>query len=103
MRGAPAGAEVGLYVDLLANVHVGDVIETRAGKRYGVVAVRVQERGKNAGRQHLRCVVLEDDDDALARWSSLDPNGLAAPTDPVIHRIRWYVRGGAGVKPRGRR
>lgn len=97
---APAGAEVGLYVDLVASVEVGDVIETRTGRRYGVVNVRVQERGKRRGRQHLRVIVLESDDRALSIWGARDANGLAAPRDPVIHRIRWYARGGGGVRKR---
>jgi len=91
---APAGTEVGLYVDMAARVDLGDVIETRSGRRYLVRSVRVQERGKHAGRQHLRAVVLEPDDRAIV--------GLAAPR---VHRIRWYRRdrASAGVKGRARR
>jgi hypothetical protein len=76
MTAAPAGAEVGIFVDLVARVAIGDVIETQTGRRYGVVAVRVQQRGGHVGRQHLRCVVLAVGD---------------AGGD--VHRIRWYRRG----------
>ena len=80
---APAGAEVGLYVDLVATVRIGDVIETRSGRRYRVIAVREQLRGKAAGRQHLRAVVLEAD----------DPGEGGA-----VHRIRWYARKGGSAR-----
>lgn len=91
---APAGAEVGLYVDLVERVELGDVIETRSGRRYLVASVRVQERGKHAGRQHLRAIVLGEGD-------KVAPTGLAAAR---VHRIRWYRRDrGAGVTGRGRR
>lgn len=76
---APAGAEVGLYVDLVAPVAIGDVIETQTGRRYVVSSVRVQQRGANSGRQHLRCVVLAADD--------------PLPTSGTLHPIRWYARG----------
>lgn len=79
---APAGAEVGIYVDSVAPVAVGDVIETQTGRRYVVVARWVQERGMYFGRQHLRCVVLDPD---------------ASVGASTVHRIRWYARG------RGRR
>jgi hypothetical protein len=75
---APAGAVVGIYVDLIAHVAVGDVIRTGSGRRYGIVSVRVQERGMHAGRQHLRCLVLGPDDDTGASQ---------------VHQIYWYPRG----------
>jgi hypothetical protein len=81
MSRAPEGAEVGLYVDLLARVRVGHVIQTPSGRRYGVVSVRVQERGIHAGRQHLRCVVLGPDAELSARIR--------------LHEIVWYKRGRA--------
>ncbi len=80
---APAGAIVVLYVDLVAQVAGGDVIETQTGRRYRVVLVRVQHRGRHAGRQHLRCLVLGDDDEVGAA---------------TVHRISWYRR-----RARGRR
>ena len=90
---APAGAEVGLYVDLIAPVHVGDVIETRSGRRYIAIAVRIQDRGKHRGRQHLRVIVLGEG----------DPITRLGDREPSVHRIRWYVRRGGGVKGKGRR
>lgn len=75
---APAGAEVGLYVDLVAVVAPGHVIQTQSGRRYGVVTVRRQERGKHAGRWHLRAVVLAPEDE-------LGPS-------TKVHTIRWYKR-----------
>ncbi len=75
---APAGSVVSLYVDLDAKVEQGHVIQTGTGRSYGVLFVRTQERGKRAGRQHLRCVVLGPDDE-LGRGT-------------VIHVIRWYKR-----------
>lgn len=89
----PAGTEVGLYVDLVARVAIGDVIETRSGRQYLVSSVRVQEQGKHAGRQHLRAVVLDAD--------AVCPSAMVGR---VVHRIRWYARKrGAGVKGKDRR
>lgn len=79
---APAGAIVGLYVDLVAPVHVGDVIKTQTGRRYQVLAARVQTRGKHRGRQHLRACVLGVDDPVTAIGDR-----------QRTHNIRWYVRG----------
>jgi len=94
---APVGANVGLYVDLVARVAVGDIIETQTGRRYGVLAVRVQMRGKHAGRQHLRCVVVEPDTDRKI-VATQNGDGIDIAEVPTrIHRIRWYSRG------RGRR
>jgi len=76
---APAGAEVGLYVDLVAPVAAGDVIQTESGRRYGVVSVRVQLRGMRVGRQHLRAVVLSPEDELSEGVN--------------VHTIRWYKRG----------
>lgn len=76
---APVGASVRLYVDLVAQVATGDLIETSSGRRYSVIGVRVQARGKHAGRQHLQCLVV--------------PNGwLPDPREGTLHRIRWYKR-----------
>lgn len=72
---APAGATVAIYVDTAAQVAPGDVIETRSGRRYMVIAMRMQARGKLAGvRQHLKAVVMGDGDDA--------------PPSAIVHRIR---------------
>ena len=94
---APLGAEVGLYVDLVAIVAIGDIIETQTGRRYGVISVRVQQRGKLAGRQHLRCVVVDPaaDHKIVATQNGDGIDILEVPT--TVHKIRWYVRG------RGRR
>lgn len=77
---APAGAIVALHVDLVASVAVDDVIETESGRRYSVIAVRVQECGKHKGRQHLRCIVMPADEPQHGEKT---------------HRIRWYKRGRA--------
>ncbi len=77
MTAAALGAEVGIYVDLIARVEPGDAIVTPTGRTYMVVRVRVQARGKHAGRrQHLRCIVAE-----------------SAPAGVTVHRIVWYARG----------
>jgi hypothetical protein len=69
---APIGANVGLYVDLVERVSVGDIIETRSGRR---------------------CVVVERDADhkivATQNGDGID----IAEVRTKIHRIRWYVRG----------
>lgn len=91
-RTAPVGAVVRLYVDLERQVNEGDIIETRTGRGYRVLSVRVQERGKHEGRQHLSCVVLH------AGWLEDAVAGFYDPSSAFIHRIRWYRRErGAGV------
>lgn len=96
---SPAGSIVSLYVDLKAGVAPDDVIETRSGRRYQVIGVRVQQRGKNVGRQHLQARVMAPDE--RATFEGMQPDH---PSIPVVHRIRWYRRTrGAGVKQRGRR
>lgn len=51
MSAAP-GREVGLYLDTLVDVAVGDELEVaHTGRRYLVTAVRVQQRGLHAGRR----------------------------------------------------
>lgn len=57
MAKAPVGALVGLYVDIRSRIVTGDAIQTTTGRRYLVVGVREQARGKHKGRQHLRCLV----------------------------------------------
>lgn len=86
---APIGAVVSLYVDLMESVWVGDVIETQTGRRYAVIAVRVQARGKAAGRQHLRCLVVERDTNPVSRLTS---EGVTTGEAGEIHTIRWYKR-----------
>lgn len=89
---APAGAVVSLYVDLRTEVSVDDIIETQSGRRYQVLAARVQQRGKHIGRQHLRCRVMGEDE--RHPYEGMTPEH---PWIPTVHRIRWYSRG------RGRR
>lgn len=74
---APVGANVGLYVDLVREVMPLDVIQTQTGRLYLVLEVRRQTRGKHAGRQHLRAMVIDESTE------------LAGVT---LHRIRWYAR-----------
>lgn len=78
---APVGAVVKLYVDLVQRVRFHDTIETQTGRRYVVMAVREQQTGKHAGRQHLTCVVIADGD-------FVDEPGVQT------HKIRWYKRNG---------
>jgi hypothetical protein len=86
MAGTAPGSEVGLYVDLVAEVHVGDAIRTQTGRSYLVTQVRVQRRGAHVGRQHLRAVVLDEDvAPEVGRVHHLQV--------PVVHQIRWYGRG----------
>jgi hypothetical protein len=86
---APAGAVVGIYVDLVERVGSGDVIETQSGRRYRVLVVREQTRGRHVGRQHLRCLV-----DPEATPDDLVYAGRDGDTRPgVVHTIRWYARG----------
>jgi len=92
---APIGATVKLYVDLRDEVIPGDIIETGRGRRYGVLTVRHQDRGKHVGRQHLACVVVEPDAQPNMR-AQQNGDGIDF-TCGVVHRIRWYAR------PRGKR
>jgi hypothetical protein len=90
---APVGAVVKLFVDLVAPVRQGDIIETGTGRRYGVLGVRVQASGKHAGRQHLSCVVVENDTDHTI-VATQEGDGITIAEVPArIHRIRWYKRG----------
>lgn len=57
---APVGAFVRLYYDGEA-LGRGDALRTPTGRTYEVCAVRLQRRGKRAGRrQHLVCLVVQD-------------------------------------------
>jgi len=91
---APAGAEVGIYVDLVDEVTIGDVIETQTGRRYLVTARRAQLRGRHVGRQHLRVVVLDPEELIQVTPCSLRAHGGVgcAGHVPKVHRIRWYRR-----------
>lgn len=84
---APAGAMVKLFYDG-ARLGPGEYLRTKTGRLYRVVSVRVQERGKHAGRQHLACLV----------------SSVAEPGAPV-RDLYWYARGRGKrfVHRRGRR
>lgn len=72
------GEQARLYYDSPTPVEEGDFIQTPTGRTYLVTFVRIQTKGKHAGRQHLVTVV----------WDSEDP----LPADAVVHPIRWYSR-----------
>jgi hypothetical protein len=86
---APVGAIVSLHVDLVASVGSGDIIMTGTGRRYRILVVREQARGRHIGRQHLRAIVVDDDTEP-------DEQVYAGPDGElrggVVHRIRWYKR-----------
>ncbi len=73
--GAPVGAVVGLFYDG-RRVVVGEYLRTRTGRTYQAVTVRVQQKGAHPGRQHLRCLVVEE-----------------AQRGVRVHPLCWYPRG----------
>lgn len=54
----------------------GHALQTPTGRSYGVLHVRVQERGKHRGRQFVRAIVLDE------------------PPEPgtKVHPLIWYSR-----------
>ncbi len=74
----PIGDTCSLYVDAAQPLEKGDYIITKTGRTYEVLTVRVQEKGKYEGRQHLNVLVL-------------DPE---APRDPDAYTLslHWYSR-----------
>lgn len=78
----PVGAIVGLYYDGVADVAVNHVLETPTGRRYLILELRRQERGKHTGRAHLQCLVIDE-----------------VPRDATVHPLLWYKRS----RSRGRR
>lgn len=54
----------------------GEYLRTPTGRLYRVVSIRVQERGKHIGRQHLACLVS----------SATEPGAR-------VHPLHWYARG----------
>lgn len=72
---APVGAVVGIYYDSSTPVDVGDAVVTRTGRTYLVLTNRIQARGKHAGRQHLRCAVVDE-----------------RPPEVKVHPLHWYRR-----------
>lgn len=98
---APIGAVVSLYVDLVESVAVGDQIRTGTGRSYEVLAVRVQQRGKAAGRHHLRCIVIDPSDrvNCSGLIQTQHHNVLCLMCGERgqtcgrrLHTIRWYKR-----------
>lgn len=75
MSRAAAGDEVTISYD--GNpVAPGDALRTPTGRSYGVLSVRVQERGKHRGRQFVTAVVLDEP--------------LTAATK--VHPLIWHSR-----------
>ncbi len=74
----PIGDTCYLYVDAARTLEKGDYVVTKTGRTYEVLTNRIQQRGKNAGRQHLSVLVL-------------DPE---APRDPDAYTLtlQWYSR-----------
>ena len=73
----PLGTECTLYYDSPREVEAFDVIRTQAGTCYRVLEVRIQERGKHAGRKHLKCLRIAPED---------------VEEDDTIHPLYWYSR-----------
>lgn len=80
MTGAAVGTEVYLYYDSPRDVREGDlIVVSSSGRTYLVRTVRVQQRGKHAGRRkHLRAVVV--------------PTGTSPAAGAVAHPLHWYRR-----------
>lgn len=74
MRKAKVGDEVGIYFDGRP-VFEGQALRTPTGRTYLIVRRRVQQRGKHRGRQHLRCVIVDE-----------------TPDGAVIVPLVWYPR-----------
>jgi len=74
----PAGAIVSIYYDARVDLVDGDALRTPTGRTYVVMASRRQQRGKHRGRWHLRCLVLDRDDQP--------------PPGATVHPIHWYRR-----------
>lgn len=75
---APVGAVVGMYydADIGDELAIGHALQTPTGRTYVVLELRVQARGKHAGRYHLRCLVSEE-----------------PPPAAPVHQLVWYPRG----------
>lgn len=72
------GEPASLYWDGWDRAEPGDYIRTKTGRTYLIERVRIQERGKHKGRQHLSTIVME-------------PDHQPEP-DAKIHMIYWYAR-----------
>lgn len=84
MSAAPAGVVVKIHIDSPDTIEPGHVVQTTTGRRYLVKHVRRQERGKYAGRWHLRCEVM-DRTMKVREWVAT-----------TFHYITWYPRIPAG-------
>jgi hypothetical protein len=69
---------VSIYYDGSTELDQGDALRTPTGRLYVVAHVRVQQRGKHAGRQHLRCAVFSP--------------GTMAPPGTRVFPLHWYSR-----------
>lgn len=78
MSAKPAGSLVRIQYDG-PSLRDGDYLRTRSGRRYLVLAVRVQQHGKHKGRQHVSAVVVAPD-------HPIEP-------DARVRTIQWYKRG----------
>jgi hypothetical protein len=82
------GTVARLYFDGMSTLEDGDVLE-RPFRRYVVCHVRVQTKGKHAGRQHVIALVAEDRNRQLAGW----PDELAqARARGRVFRFEWQKR-----------
>jgi hypothetical protein len=72
------GESARLYYDGRQVAEEGDYIRTPSGRTYLVEHVRIQEKGKHAGRQHLQTVVMS-------------PDHVPEP-DARVLPIYWYRR-----------
>lgn len=77
---APVGSNVSLYMDTPRDIQPGDYIVTHSGRSYLVDSVRIQQRGKHAGRKHMRVIVVDP---------ATVPHG---DDEEVIHPLFWYSR-----------
>ncbi len=79
MTARPAGSLVRLYYDSPRRVTAGDYLRTATtGRLYLVHRVRVQDRGKHKGRQHIVGIVMRPDHEVEA--------------DARVLPIQWYPR-----------
>ena len=72
----PVGGVCRITYDSPRPVAAGDALRTPSGRTYQVREVRIQKRGRHAGRKHLRLLVVDD-----------------APPGVTVHPLIWYKRG----------
>lgn len=79
------GEQCWLYWDSPDLADEGDYLRTQTGRTYLIDRVRVQQKGKHAGRQHLLCTVM--------------PADHVTEPGAVVRTIIWYDRSrSAGVR-----